>query len=283
MNKRPVLTFAAVCYGLSIAIGLAVGLTGGHGSRLIGLGYASMFVPAIAVVVVRAASREGPRIDWSRFPIRYIPVALLLIPGVLHAVMLPVTAALEGSLPWQGWLTPRQDGLYHAPVQFGWGALSVGGLAGRITIHALAGMIVVSMLALFEEIGWRGWLLPRLSEAMGARRAILVSSLMWGAWHLPYVLGGIYFDWQATRHAMLMAVSLPIGSLAFGLVIGWLWVRTESIWIVALAHGALNNWGQYAFKYMKDFSVASDAVVLDTGIFAVLVVGAVLVWRSAGY
>jgi hypothetical protein len=35
--------------------------------------------------------------------------------------------------------------------------------------------------------------------------------------------------------------------------VGWLWLRTESIWI-ALAHGAMNNWGQSTFKYMKDFA-----------------------------
>lgn len=35
-------------------------------------------------------------------------------------------------------------------------------------------------------------------------------------------------------------------------MIGRLWVRTESLWIAALTHGALNNWGQYAFKFMDD-------------------------------
>jgi membrane protease YdiL (CAAX protease family) len=51
-----------------------------------------------------------------------------------------------------------------------------------------------------------------------------------------------------------------------GLIIGWLWLRTESIWLVAIAHGALNNWGQYAFKYMKD-SVTPDAVSSDLAVF----------------
>jgi membrane protease YdiL (CAAX protease family) len=34
--------------------------------------------------------------------------------------------------------------------------------------------------------------------------------------------------------------------MAAGLIIGWLWLRTESIWLAAIAHGAMNNWGQYA-------------------------------------
>ncbi len=44
----------------------------------------------------------------------------------------------------------------------------------------------------------------------------------------------------------------PLGHIGAGNVIGWLWIRTRSIWLVTLAHGALNNWGQYAFKYMAD-------------------------------
>jgi membrane protease YdiL (CAAX protease family) len=66
------------------------------------------------------------------------------------------------------------------------------------------------------------------------------------------------------------------------LIIGWLWLRTKSIWLVTLAHGALNNWGQYAFKYMKDSvtpdAVSSDLAVLRAGLVALLVVGVFLLW-----
>ena len=82
-------------YALSIAIGLAVGLTGGHESKFVGLGYAAMFVPAIAVLVVSVTTGDGLRICWSNFPLKYVPLALLLIPGVLHAAMLPATFAFE--------------------------------------------------------------------------------------------------------------------------------------------------------------------------------------------
>ena len=49
-----------------------------------------------------------------------------------------------------------------------------------------------------------------------------------------------------------LALSIPLGIAATGLILGWLWLRTESIWLVAIAHGASNSWGQYAFRYMQD-------------------------------
>ena len=46
--------------------------------------------------------------------------------------------------------------------------------------------------------------------------------------------------------------------------------------MAALAHGALNNWGQYAFKYMEKGGEPNDMVVLAAGGLAVLAVGGLL-------
>lgn len=65
-------------------------------------------------------------------------------------------------------------------------------------------------------------------ERMSARRAVVVSALIWAFWHAPFAIGGIH--------------DLPGIPPLLIVVIG----------PVALAHGAFNNWGQYAFKFMGD-------------------------------
>ncbi|MGE0862336.1 MAG: lysostaphin resistance A-like protein, partial [Vicinamibacterales bacterium] len=123
------------------------------------------------------------------------------------------------------------------------------------------------------EIGWRAWLLPRLQTRVGPRRAVIITSAVWAAWHVPFQLSGVqHIDGVAP---VILALTLPIGPFGAGLVIGWLWLRTESIWIVSLAHGAFNNWGQYAFKYMQ-FVQAPGMVVVGAGSLAVVVVGVLL-------
>lgn len=274
---RAVLTFVAIACGLSIALGLAIGVTGGHHSPFVGLGYLSMIIPAVAVVIVSVTMRDPPRIDWGWLPAEYLPVALLLIPLVMHGSMLPYVWFREGGLPWQDWLTPQADGLFHTPASRAWGAIGTPALAGRIALNAVVGVIVVSFLALFEEIGWRAWLLPRLAARIGVRRAIFATSAIWGLWHIPLALAGIqHVDGVSP---LMLAASIPIGVAITGLIIGWLFVRTESIWIAALAHGALNNWGQYAFKYMKDPVHAGPADTLAIGMGALLMVGMVLLRR----
>jgi membrane protease YdiL (CAAX protease family) len=72
---------------------------------------------------------------------------------------------------------------------------------------------------------------------------------------------------------------MPIGHIGAGMVLGWLWLRTESIWMVSLAHGALNNWGQYAFKYMQGFG-EWDVYLLSAGNLALFALGSLLVARG---
>jgi membrane protease YdiL (CAAX protease family) len=281
---KAILVFVATAYALSITLSLIVGLTGGHESPLIGLAYLSMFLPALSVLIVSSTMNEGPRVRWDHFPLRYLPVALFLIPGVQHAVMLPLMAASPGGVQWQEWLTPQADGLYHVPAPRGWGVLTIQGLVGRIVLNAIVGLVANSFMAFFEEIGWRGWLLPRLWERIGPRRAVVVTAIIWGFWHVPFQLSGIqHIDGVSP---VRLAISLPFGIMLTGLIIGWLWLRTESIWLVAIAHGALNNWGQYAFKYMKDSvtpeAVSSDLAALRGAAVALLLVGTFLLWRCVG-
>jgi uncharacterized protein len=275
---RTILLFVGTAYALAIVLSLIVGFTGGYQSKVIGLGYTSMLIPAIAVVVVTAATHEPwPSLDWNRLPLRYLPTALLLMPLTLHAVMLPA-AAFAGVLHWQAWLTPHADGFYHTPSSRGWGVLTTAGLVSRLAVNAAVGLVVVSVLALFEEVGWRAWLLPRLSARVGARRAVILAALIWAFWHTPFALSGIHhLDGSPTGLTVLI---MPIGITGAGLIVGWLWMRTESILLVSIAHGALNNWGQYAFKFTDGPGRPIDALVLGAGGVALVGVGSLLLARA---
>jgi membrane protease YdiL (CAAX protease family) len=273
--NRAIVVFLAVAYGLSIFLGALVGLTGGHESRFAGLSIATMFIPAVAVLATRLTTGERLRVVGSRFSPRYLPIALLLIPVTLHAIMLPLVVSAVGSLPWQEWLTPQPDGWYHAPAVRGWGALTASALGARVALNAGVGLVVVSFLAFFEEVGWRAWLLPRLVDRTSVRSAIIITAVVWGGWHVPFALSGIQHVDGISPAGLALVV--PFGSIAAGLIIGWLWVRTESIWIVAIAHGSLNNWGQYAFKFMRELAAPSPSVLLGAGFLGVFVVGSCLV------
>lgn len=96
-------------------------------------------------------------------------------------------------------------------------------------------VLVASLSAFGEELGWRGWLLPNLLP-LGTWPALLVSGAIWGVWHAPLILLG--YNYQRTD---VVGVLLMVGwCMLLGVVIGWLRLRSASVWPAVIAHGAVN-------------------------------------------
>ena len=253
MKKRnDIFIFIGLTFGLGILLSLFIGLTGGHESNFILLQFVSMIIPAIAVLLMDIIFKEPvTNLNWNLFPLRWLPVAMFLMPVIIHIVCLPLINWFNGgNFPWQPWLLSKKDNLYFAPDSLGWGALSVGRLIFKILINAISGVIIVSVLAFFEEIGWRAWLLPRLIKIFDVKKGIAIGALIWALWHIPFMISGISYLKGVPNYLILLIN--PFGIFGAGLVISWFWIKTKSIWIVSIAHGALNNWGQYSFKFMQD-------------------------------
>ncbi|MFF2550305.1 CPBP family intramembrane glutamic endopeptidase [Nocardia sp. NPDC058058] len=96
---------------------------------------------------------------------------------------------------------------------------------------------VVTVLAVFlinavlEEIFYRFWLQTRLESRYGRWPAILLTSLLWAAWHSAIHGGnGLLVD--------SAAAILNIG--VTGLFLGYLWSRHRNPWLLIAAHGFMN-------------------------------------------
>ncbi|MCW5912842.1 MAG: CPBP family intramembrane metalloprotease [Cyclobacteriaceae bacterium] len=274
-EQRQLIYFLLLNFALGILISLIVMRTGGHDSEYIGIGYVSMFIPAISVLIMKLFFKaEVGTIDWNKFPIKWVPVALFLIPLAIHAICIPLDAFLNnGTIPWQSWLHADTDGLYHSPPERNWGTLTSSGLVLRILLNMVIGLAILTILVFFEEIGWRVWMFSRLMKSFDIKKTILIGAIIWGAWHIPFDISGIHYIEGIPTHQMV--VMNLLGYIGAGVFIGWLWVKSQSIWIICLTHASLNNWGQYAFKYIED---AQNVTLLHTGVNCALLILGVIVW-----
>ena len=89
--------------------------------------------------------------------------------------------------------------------------------------------------ALGEELGWRGFLLPRLENKFSPRAAAAIMAITWALWHLP----SSYFPGMAQQHMPPAAFLLMVA--AFGIFLALLFNRTHGhVLSTMIAHFSFN-------------------------------------------
>ncbi|MCC5579190.1 CPBP family intramembrane metalloprotease [Microtetraspora sp. AC03309] len=248
--------FLVVSFGCAWLLALPLWLNGsGLRSPLVTpVAAAMMFTPSLGVFAAWLVRRRGtPFREWARLTgLTWGPVrrrTLGLVAATWLGVPLLVLVALAVSA-----LTGAVDldvgglSLFRRQLEAAGGAplepevLAVTQLVSAVVVAPLLNAIP----SLGEEWGWRGYLLPRLlgGPALDASprparlvwRAMLVSGVIWGLWHAPLTLLGYnYPDLGPWAAPMFVGVCVLLGA-----ILGWLRLRTGSVWPAVVGHGAFN-------------------------------------------
>ena len=111
-------------------------------------------------------------------------------------------------------------------------------LQGNIVALALSAFVVSLPANLGEEIGWRGFALPRLQKSCSALVATLIVGVLWGAWHLPL------FFWVGNPMSSYPLIAWFAGTVAVSFVYTWLYNGSRgSLLVVTLFHVLGNTFG----------------------------------------
>lgn len=273
---RAVIVFVVLAYGLAWLIAAPMWLAPGISTAAL-----MMLAPALAtlavVFVMRTPGQQRLRSlgIWPLRPAKRIVwflVAGLVAPVVLVLLTVAVSAAL-------GWMTLD---LVHLSgfAEMNATALPAGTdpippaalIAVQLALIPVVAIIPNSIFALGEEIGWRGWLLPALTP-LGTWPALILSGAIWGLWHMPATLLGHNFGLTDWRGVALMTA----GGVAWGVLLGWMRLRTGSVWPAVIAHGALNASGGMVFWFFAAGTEPSLALVNPMGVAGWIVLGVVIV------
>lgn len=102
----------------------------------------------------------------------------------------------------------------------------------------LAAIIASTMLfgQAGEEVGWRGYALPRLAARFGLAGASIVVGIIWATWHLPlFFIPGTDITGQSFPLYLLAVTAVSVA-------IAWLYEHTSgSLFLTMLMHSAVNN------------------------------------------
>jgi membrane protease YdiL (CAAX protease family) len=164
---------------------------------------------AATVVTFTCSGWSGPRALYSRiiqwrFGIRWYAILLVGLP-----IICLVTSRVTGSRP---------SGALYSPTLF------LGLLLNQLLLGPLG-----------EELGWRGFALPRLLRRLNPLVASLLLGTIWGIWHLPaFFVSGLPQS----------GVSIPLflfGALCMSILATWIFQHTSgSVLSVVLFHYIAN-------------------------------------------
>lgn len=188
-----------------------------------------MWIPGLATLLVRLVLREGFEDVSFRLGGRTGLSALVAAYLLPLATLLAVFAV--------GWLSRLAPFDPPRSTVFPWAntspllqlAVAVGrGVPLVLIFNELLG-------AAGEEIGWRGYLPPRLIAA-GVPHPLFISGIVWGLWHVPLVISG----YVTGGSSMLTVPLFLLSTVALSYVLGILRLRSGSIWPPVLAHATIN-------------------------------------------
>jgi len=232
-----------------------------------------MWIPGLLSILFRVVFKEGFgdvgwRVGKARFWLwAYLGPLGLASFSILLALPLG-KAALAPHLQDQTML----DALFFKiswPVR---DASTVGLLGQRFLSVALIGMVPGFFCAFGEELGWRGYLLPRLIQA-GWPYPLGLSGLVWGTWHFPFIMLTGYAH-GAVALSLLMFTLLTV---LFGVFIGWLRLASGSVWVAAMAHASFNAFVQRFFGASFDADKAWFWIG-DYGVLTLIPYGLLVAW-----
>jgi len=117
-------------------------------------------------------------------------------------------------------------------------------------------LIILTILAgLGEELGWRGFAMPRLQSRYNALVSSLIIGFLWGLWHIPLFLteGTIQSDWLA-QAGLIAPIGYIVFNMAWSIQYTWVFNNTKgSVLLSAVIHGAVNAWNGYIDVYRGNF------------------------------
>ncbi len=211
------------------------------------------FAPSLAALIVLGLGRSGAARDLLRRLLDWPGTALSL----LSLLLAPAFAVV-------GWML--QPPFFRS--------LAWPDLAALLPV-----LLVWPLLAaLGEELGWRGFLYPRLMPRFGAVGAAVAIGLVWGLWHLPADFVGLKASGPWFWLAFL--VNGPYVLTGHALVMAWLWRQTGG----NLVSMVLYHLGITASAMLAP-SPGTDALaqIASAAIGASVVwLGAIVLWLGVG-
>ena len=207
------------------------GSLSGTGNLICTLG---MLCPAIGVIITRYITKEGHALTGEGSMMLGIDlkngkhvfyILAILLPWIYMELGYALTAAVSPEAFDKTFfknITANVRDAYMYPLM------------------AIVSGVFFSIGGLGEEIGWRGYMMPKLINIFGMGKAVIIGGIIWGIWHWPLTYVGHNFGTDYKGYPWAGFAGMIFLCVFMGILLTFVTVKTGSVWPAAILH-AVNN------------------------------------------
>lgn len=229
LKKYPLLSFFFLAYLFTWSNWLPQALTSRGITSIQVPGFLTLlsgYGPALAAIIVVSLTygRQGLRELFGRLLKWRVGIQWYLVALFMPAFVTLLAISINN---WTGGTAPN-----FSAANFPFGPNKTPLLQKLIILFLV---FTVGFDGLGEEIGWRGFALPKLLEGRSALASSLILGALWAVWHFPYAL---------TKGTFLSEVPLYlffINLLALSMIYTWIFNNTNGSLLLALLFHAAGN------------------------------------------
>ena len=241
VTKKRLIIFIAITIVITWIIFSIIpfwGLTYGSGWSTIILAVA-MLVPALSSILTRLITKEGFNNMYLRPNLKghiktyllvfFGPTVLLLLSSAVYFIIFPRS------------FDPELSTLKELSASSGTAGLSAYTLLIISVLQiAIIGPVVNIVPTMGEELGWRGYLLPKLREFFSDRHALLITGIIWGIWHAPIIAIGHNYGTNYAGYPWLGILTMIVFCVVLGVIEGYVSIKLHSAIPAAMIHSTVN-------------------------------------------
>lgn len=258
INKKQFIIYMIVAFGLAWILEIVASIFSNKGNVTVftGLLVVAMYMPFLGTLISRIPLKGMGWVPHLKGRIRYIffslwiPVLLSIIGGVLFFVIFPNAFDTEFTtirlqLEQAGALDTLEAQGITIPIYILITSIQA------ITFAPFLNMFV----ALGEEVGWRGVLYSYLKDKLGVTKGRILGGTIWGCWHWPVmILAGYEYGKEYIGAPVLGPIVFCVSTIAMGILLDYVYEKTETIWMPSLMHGAINAFTIFPYLTKPEYA-----------------------------
>lgn len=258
INKKQFIIYMIVAFGTAWILEIVASIFHNNGNVTVFtvLLMIAMYMPFLGALISRIPLKGMGWVPHLKGRIRYIffslwiPVLLSILGGVLFFAIFPNAfdtefITLRSQLEQAGALDKLEAQGITIPIYILITSIQA------ITFAPFLNMFV----ALGEEVGWRGVLYFYLKDKLGITKGRILGGTIWGCWHWPVmILAGYEYGKEYIGAPVLGPIVFCVSTIATGILLDYVYEKTETIWMPSLMHGAINAFTIFLYVIKPEYA-----------------------------